>query len=134
MIYTAVHDVFAKGKDEKDKWIKGSIRSVSPLTLIPVVSSLQDMAIDGYLGHRINTTMTPIGGIADAYSSMLEKVSSRKARTQQKLEAGAHLLSYAVPYPDQINRWIFNTADYVNRGMSPRIEDILQRRPMKQRR
>lgn len=127
LIYAATH-----GADKKSME-KALIRSISPLTLVPGVTSLQDMLIDHELGGRVNATMTPAGGLVDAYQALLSKADSKRARTQDKIEAAAHLASYAVPYPDQLNTWAFNTADYINRGMKPHFDDAFRRRPAKER-
>jgi len=104
-----------------------------PFTLFPVIRDIADFAMDKALGlPDFGYGVTPLTRSVDLLGNFIGKMKSDTATKGQKAEAVARLSSLAVPYPDQLNVWVFNAADYAN-GMTPKPEDVLRRRPVKER-
>lgn len=121
--------------DEREHKImqKHMVRSLSPLTTYPVISWMQDMAIDAGFGVRGNTSISPVGAAFDSYDHFVKQTASARSATEQKMEAGAKLASFALPYPQAINDAAFNLADIIFHGMQPRASDAIKRRPFSER-
>lgn len=118
---------------EKKVLEKHVVRALSPLTTYPVISAMQDMAIDASFGVRGNTSLSPVGSIFDSYQRFVNETASRKSANEQKAEGAAKLLSFAVPYPQTVNDAAFNLADIIFNGMSARPSDLIRRRPARER-
>lgn len=121
--------------DEREHKIlqKHIVRSLSPLTTYPVISSLQDMALDAAMGVKGNTNLSSVGGAFDAYQHFANETASRRSANEQKAEAAAKVASFAAPYPQTFNDAAFNMADIIFNGMSPRASDLIRRRPRRER-
>lgn len=115
------------------KWAKEF--ATYPFQMFPVVRNIADAAFDKAAGiPGGDFELTPAEGPIKAQLNALGTILSKKATTQDKLEAMTRAAAMALPYPDAFNGWFWNTVDYVHKGMVPRPRDILQRRPRRERR
>lgn len=117
-------------------WFSGLVDNVSGMfvgvrDILPVLLA-KAMGWQSF-GYR----PTPISGtLEEMILRPAEAVSGYvrgKKKGQDVLESGAKAASYAVPYPQQLNTWFFNAADYVFNGSTPRPRDLYRRRPKKER-
>jgi hypothetical protein len=148
-MYALFHYGLPDDRKSQKMWQKAMIRSASPLSMVPIVSTLQDWAIDRALGIPGHASMSPAGGGLDALYDLFQEATSRRAHTQKILEGATKVASYTglpipgrVPglgnmfmqaYPDTVNTWLWNTADMVHNGMTPRASDLMKRRPARER-
>ncbi len=148
-MYALFHYGLPDDRKSQQMWQKAMIRSASPLSMVPIVSTLQDWAIDRGLGIPGHASLSPAGGGLDALYDLMQEATSRKAHTQKVLESATKVASYTglpipgrIPvlgntfmqaYPDQFNTWLWNTVDAVHNGMTPRPSDMMKRRPARER-
>lgn len=128
-----VHDGLPTDEKKKKKYIKELL--MYPFSLFPVVRDISDFAMDKAMGlPGFGYGVTPLTRGVDVLGDLITKMKSPKKGPQDKLEAVSHAASIATPYPDQINAWVFNVADYASGKMSPEPRDIMKRRPVRERR
>jgi hypothetical protein len=104
-----------------------------PFSMVPVVRDVADFLLDialntGFARFR----PSPIVVSVDDIGRLLAVAQSEEASGQDVVEAGAKVAAFVGPYPDQFNALLFNMVDIVN-GMQPKTEDILRRRPKRNR-
>lgn len=142
-MYALFHYGLPDDRKSQQMWQKAMIRSASPLSMVPIVSTLQDWAIDRGLGIPGHASMSPAGGGLDALYDLMQQATSRSAHTQKVLESATKVASYTglpIPgpmfmkaFPDQYSTWLWNTVDAVHNGMTPRLSDLMKRRPARER-
>jgi hypothetical protein len=128
----AVHNGFATDDIKKKKYLKEML--MYPFSLFPVVRDVADFAMDKIIGlPSFGYGVTPLTRGVDLIGNAISKYKSDNAGVQDKIEATAKLGSLVTPYPEQLNAWIFNAADYANGNMEPQLQDLMKRRPIKER-
>lgn len=127
--------MIGSGDDERSHKIfeKHTVRALSPLTTYPVISAMQDMALDASFGVRGNTSLSSVGSMFDTYQQFVNETTSDRSETEQKIEGAARVASFAGPYPQAVNDAAFNMADIIFNGMQPRASDLIRRRPFRER-
>jgi hypothetical protein len=94
---------------------------------------MADYAVDKILGAKsFGYSPTPAARAVETTGDVIGKIIHGK-KTQDKLEAIGRSGSYLLPYPDQLNAWMFNAADIINGRMNLEPADLLRRRPKKER-
>ncbi len=127
-------------EERRRKWGKAAL--MENFAGLPVLNTLIERGVDAMLDLKGSTSLTPLGGVIDAYNNATAKLSSRKASTQQKIEAltgvatftGLPIPGYSMqPIPNQIPTLVFNAMDIANGRMKFEPRDLLRRRPVKER-
>ncbi len=129
-----VHNGVPDTKEKKKKYMKDLL--LYPTSLFPVIRDVADFSMDKMMGlPSFGYSPTPMARSVDALGNMIGTLAKgRKSKTQDKVESVAKLGSYALPYPDAANNVIFNTADFLTYGMTPRFNDLMKRRKKRERR
>lgn len=127
-----VHNGLPSTPEKKKKYMKEML--LYPTGLFPVIRDVADFAITKAMGMKgFGYSPTPMTRGVETFGNMVGTLASKEAKTGAKVEAVAKAGAYAVPYPDQANVWLFNTADILSNGAKPRLEDLVKRRPKKER-
>ena len=118
--------------EKKKKYVKELL--MYPFSLFPVVRDVADFLMDKAIGlPSFGYGVTPLTRGVEVIGIAISAAKSKRKGPQDKLEAVARAASVAAPYPGQINKWVFNIADYMNGKMRPQPADIMKRRPAKER-
>lgn len=117
-------------------WFGGAIDNIGGMFFIlrdftPVVTSKITGSYN--FGYRPSPLIGAIEDMIIKPADTMLGFAGGKKKGQDVLESGAKAASYAVPYPQQLNTWFFNAADYVFNGSTPRPRDLYRRRPKKER-
>lgn len=117
-------------------WFGGAIDNIGGMFFIlrdftPVVTSKITGSYN--FGYRPSPLIGAIEDMIIKPADTMLGFADGKKKGQDVLESGAKAASYAVPYPQQLNTWFFNAADYVFNGSTPRPRDLYRRRPKKER-
>ncbi len=133
MFSSFVHNGVPNTKEKKKKYMKDLL--VYPTSLFPVIRDVADMSMDKIMGLKsFGYSPTPMTRSVDMLGNMLGTLAKgKKAKTQDKAESVAKVAAYAAPYPDAANNVIFNMADMLTHGMTPRFNDLMQRRRRRER-
>lgn len=117
-------------------WFGGAIDNIGGMFFIlrdftPVVTSKITGSYN--FGYRPSPLIGAIEDMIIKPADTMLGFAGGKKKGQDVLESGTKAASYAVPYPQQLNTWFFNAADYVFNGSTPRPRDLYRRRPKKER-
>lgn len=117
-------------------WFGGAIDNIGGMFFIlrdftPVVTSKITGSYN--FGYRPSPLIGAIEDMIIKPADTMLGFAGGKKKGQDVLESGAKAASYAVPYPQQLNTWFFNAADYVFNGSTPRARDFYRRRPKRER-
>ncbi|WP_428042716.1 hypothetical protein [Candidatus Avelusimicrobium fimicolum] len=117
-------------------WFGGAIDNIGGMFFIlrdftPVITSKITGSYN--FGYRPSPLIGAIEDMIIKPADTMLGFAGGKKKGQDVLESGAKAASYAVPYPQQLNTWFFNAADYVFNGSTPRPRDLYRRRPKKER-
>lgn len=142
IVFTILSNLLAgKGPDDKDDPVAywAGQFSTYPLQLIPMVRDIAPLAINSALGlqtygYRNPIALSEFDNIYKTFSKASSYGNGKGTPTGQDVaETIAKAASYGAGYPDQFNAWFFNLYDYYVNGMDPELEDIMKRRPKKER-
>lgn len=117
-------------------WFGGAIDNIGGMFFIlrdftPVVTSKITGSYN--FGYRPSPLIGAIEDMIIKPADTMLGFAGGKKKGQDVLESGTKAASYAVPYPQQLNTWFFNAADYVFNGSTPRLRDFYKRRPKRER-
>lgn len=94
-----------------------------------MISTMTGMSMYGY-------RLTPIQSVPEQVLRMGSKVRSvaeGKADSEELIEPAAGLLGLYFEVPNQVNKIVFNAYDILHNDMTPRLSDVIRRRPKKER-
>lgn len=94
-----------------------------------MISTMTGMSMYGY-------RITPIQSVPEQVLRMGSKVRSvaeGKADSEELIEPAAGLLGLYFEVPNQVNKIVFNAYDILHNDMTPRLSDVIRRRPKKER-
>lgn len=117
-------------------WFGGALDNIGGMFFIlrdftPVVTSKITGSYN--FGYRPSPLIGAIEDMIIKPADTMLGFAGGKKKGQDVLESGAKAASYAVPYPQQLNTWFFNAADYAFNGSTPRARDFYRRRPKRER-
>jgi hypothetical protein len=125
--------------DDPEKTLKDMASEIInyPLGFFPVFGDMAQVAIKQMIGVKsFNYRVTPLESAAydviDVASSTKKAVEGDKD-IADALESASKVAAYKYKYPDQFNDWFWNAYDMVVNNMEPKVEDIMKRRPKKER-
>jgi hypothetical protein len=124
-----------EGEDELKWWLKQAV--FYPISFFPGVRDVADVALDQLFGlrsfgYRPSAAGAGINAAVD-FGKSATKWSEGSEEFSRVAESFTKLMSFAAPYPDQFNAWLWNAHDYVTDGMKPAPQDLYRRRPKKER-
>jgi hypothetical protein len=118
--------------DAVNWWVKQTLGY--PLSFFPGARDVASVALDTMLGlHSFGYRASPATGAFDAGIRLVQTLASDEAEKQKVAESIAKTMSYAVPYPDQMNAWFFNAYDTMFNRTGFKPKDVFSRRPEKER-
>lgn len=120
-----------KWKKDDDDWSEWFAKEVLewPLSMIPVGGGLAKYAFDSAMGFKtFSWSASPVERSVEQLAKLVSAYGKGKATTEDTMTS----LAFVFGYPDQFNDWFWNAYDAAN-GMNPRIEDLIRRRPRRER-
>lgn len=107
-----------------------------PMSMIPVGGSGAKYVLDGYLGFKtFGYAISPVERNIQDFLKLagdVGKVAQGKKEMGDLAEPTMATMAFLFGYPDQFNDWFWNAHDIMN-GMKPTPEDLVRRRPKKER-
>jgi len=142
ILFTIASDLLAgkgprDGDDEMTHWA-GRVATY-PLQLLPVVRDVAPVVLNSALGLQTYGYRPPIAfsefdAMTDAATKVKNYVYGNGTTNEQDVaESVAKATAYGTGYPDQFNAWFFNAYDYFVNGMDLDLQDLIKRRPKKER-
>lgn len=130
--YALTHHGLPIDKKSGKEWLKEIIKY--PFGLMPGIRDVADAGIDRILGTgRGDFMFSPAQEIPQSLLDAMSTTLSKRADFEKKGEALTRAAAMTVPYPDQANAWFWNTFDYLDHGMTPKLGDLMKRRPTRER-
>lgn len=132
ILFGAFSAVFSfKWKKDDEDWTEWFAKEVLewPLSMIPVGGGLAKHLFDNWMGFKTYSwSVSPVERNIEQLLRLGSAYKSGKATTEDTMTS----LAFVFGYPDQFNDWFWNAYDAAN-GMNPRLEDLIRRRPRKER-
>lgn len=128
-----------KGPDDDEDWGKWFVKEVLewPLGMIPLFGGVAKVALDKAMGFQTYAyKASPVFGKAEdalKLANIAQKVAEGEKELGDMAEPTANVASFFMKYPDQLNDWFFNAYDVLSGNMSPKLRDLVKRRPAKER-
>jgi len=125
-------------KEDPAAWVIGNALSY-PTTMFPLARDVAPLVIDKALGLQSYGYRPPIAfnSLENLYNlgNKTTAYMSGKGKTtgQDVAESFTKTAAYGLGAPDQFNAWFWNAYDIMSNGMDPDFEDIMKRRPKKER-
>ena len=122
-------------RDDKDKYLElvKELKSYSFAMMGPV-GQFGNYIVGKLAGmNEFDYRMSAIESTVDRIGRSLDKLDSKKATTQEKVEGIVDTASLLGGVPSQFNRIFWNVYDIAFNKMSPEWGDIMRRRPKKER-
>jgi hypothetical protein len=125
--------------DDPEKILKNMVAEIIsyPLGFLPVLGDMGQVVVRQMAGIKsFNYRVTPLESAAydviDVFSTTKKAIKGDKD-IADVLESASKVTAYKYKYPDQFNDWFWNAYDMLVNDMEFKAEDIMKRRPKKER-
>jgi hypothetical protein len=129
-----------KGPDDDESYLKWLARmNLGYLTsFFPVVRDIATIVIDHSMGrpsfgYRPSPVVSAVQSGIDVSSTAIDYFVDGDIDGQRFAESLTKCATYMMPYPAQIDAWMWNAYDASFNGMTPQLSDLYKRRPRKER-